>query len=109
MRSRATARQMMLRWLNRALGTDRLEELIGSRDGFNGQSNTRATERALTGIRCRSSWAVPNAGTSVRLWLASTICWCSDETTATDKDGPQVRFLLGWLRSTVPHQRCGKR
>ncbi|MHB1371265.1 MAG: terminase [Pseudomonadaceae bacterium] len=78
---------------------DRLEELIGSRDGFNGQSNIWRRP----GLQIEFG-AVPNAGDERKFQGRPHDLLVFDE--ATNFLVQQVRFLLGWLRTTVAGQRC---
>lgn len=97
---------MMLRRVGTELPgiIDRLEELIGSRDGFNGQSNIWRTTR-YDGIPLQIELgAVPNAGDERKYQGRPHDLLVFDET--TNFLVAQVRFLLGWLRSTVHGQRC---
>ncbi|MBU0593351.1 MAG: terminase [Gammaproteobacteria bacterium] len=78
---------------------DRLEELIGSRDGYNGQSNIWRRP----GLQIEFG-AVPNAGDERKFQGRPHDLLVFDE--ATNFLVQQVRFLLGWLRTTIPGQRC---
>lgn len=78
---------------------DRLEELIGSRDGYNGQSNIWRRP----GLQIEFG-AVPNAGDERKFQGRPHDLLVFDE--ATNFLVQQVRFLLGWLRTTVPGQKC---
>lgn len=78
---------------------DRLEELIGSRDGYNGQSNIWRRP----GLQIEFG-AVPNSGDERKYQGRPHDLLVFDE--ATNFLVQQVRFLLGWLRTTVPGQRC---
>lgn len=78
---------------------DRLEELVGSRDGYNGQSNIWRRP----GLQIEFG-AVPNAGDERKFQGRPHDLLVFDE--ATNFLVQQVRFLLGWLRTTVPGQRC---
>lgn len=97
---------MMLRRVGTELPgiIDRLEELIGSRNGFNGQSNIWRTTR-YDGVPLQIELgAVPNAGDERKYQGRPHDLLVFDET--TNFQAMQVRFLLGWLRSAVPGQRC---
>lgn len=97
---------MMLRRVGTELPgiIDRLEELIGSRNGFNGQSNIWRTVR-FDGVPLQIELgAVPNPGDERKYQGRPHDLLVFDET--TNFIAQQVRFLLGWLRSTVPGQRC---
>lgn len=78
---------------------DRLEELIGSRDGYNGQSNIWRRP----GLQIEFG-AVPNSGDERKYQGRPHDLLVFDE--ATNFLAGQVRFLLGWLRTTIPGQRC---
>ena len=78
---------------------DRLEELIGSKDGYNGQSNIWRRP----GLQIEFG-AVPNAGDERKYQGRPHDFLVFDE--ATNFLAQQVRFLLGWLRTTVPGQVC---
>ena len=77
---------------------DRLEELFGSRDGYNGQERiwrmpTRQVELC----------SVPNAGDERKYQGRPKDLLVLDE--ASNFLESQVRFLMGWVRSTTPGQR----
>lgn len=78
---------------------DRLEELIGSKDGYNGQSNIWRRP----GLQIEFG-AVPNPGDERKYQGRPHDLLVFDE--ATNFLVGQVRFLLGWLRTTVPGQAC---
>lgn len=78
---------------------DRLEELIGSKNGYNGQSNIWR----LPDLQIEFG-AVPNPGDERKYQGRPHDLLVFDE--ATNFLSQQVRFLLGWLRTTVPGQRC---
>ena len=78
---------------------DRLSEIIGTRDGYNGQTHVwRLPDRQIEFGSC------PNAGDEVRFQGRS------HDLIAFDEIGnfleSQFRFLCGWNRTTVPGQRC---
>ncbi len=78
---------------------DRLTELIGSRDGYNGKDNIwRMSELQI------EMGAVPNSGDEKKFQGRPHDLLVFDE--ATNFLVQQVRFLLGWLRTTTPGQRC---
>jgi hypothetical protein len=79
--------------------TDRLEELLGSRDGYNGQNNIWR----LPNVQIELG-AVPNAGDEKKFQGRPHDLLVFDE--ATNFLASQIRFLLGWLRTTVPGQKC---
>jgi len=79
--------------------TDRLGELLGSKDGFNSQEKVwRLPDRQL------EFGSVPHAGDEKRYQGRPHDFIGFDE--ATNLLESQVRFLLGWLRTTEPGQRC---
>lgn len=92
---------MMLRRIGTELTgiIDRLEELLGSRDGYNGKDNIWR----LPGLQIELG-AVPNAGDERKFQGRPHDLLVFDE--ATNFLVQQVRFLLGWLRTTIPGQHC---
>lgn len=92
---------MMLRRVGTELTgiVDRLEELLGSRDGFNGKDNIWRLPKLQIELG-----AVPNAGDERKFQGRPHDLLVFDE--ATNFLVQQVRFLLGWLRTTIPGQRC---
>ena len=78
---------------------DRLEDLIGSRNGYNGKDNIWRLPKLQIELG-----AVPNAGDERKFQGRPHDLLVFDE--ATNFLASQVRFLLGWLRTTVPGQRC---
>lgn len=82
---------------------DRLEELIGNTDGRNGQQKVWKRFRH-DGVRQQIEWAsLPNAGDERGFQGRPHDLLVFDE--AANFLESQVRFLLGWLRSTVKGQR----
>jgi hypothetical protein len=83
---------------------DRLEELFGTKDGYNSTKGiwrqTRSDGKALQ-IELGS---VPNAGDEKKYQGRPHDLIVFDE--AANFLELQVRFLLGWLRTTVVGQRC---
>jgi hypothetical protein len=78
---------------------DRLTELLGSRDGYNGQDKIwRLPGRQI------EFGSVPHLGDESKYQGRPHDFIGFDE--ATNFLEQQVRFLLGWLRTTVPNQRC---
>lgn len=78
---------------------DRLQELIGSRDGYNGQDRIwRLVDRQI------ELCSVPNAGDERKYQGRPKDLLVLDE--AANLLESQVRFLMGWVRSTTPGQRC---
>ncbi len=79
---------------------DRLEELIGNKDGFNGQNKIWRTER-FDGKKLQIEFAsLPNLGDEKGFQGRPHDLLVFDETANFLEQ--QVRFLLGWLRSTDP-------
>lgn len=78
---------------------DRLAELVGSRDGYNGRDNIWR----LPGVQIEFG-AVPNAGDERKYQGRPHDLLVFDE--ATNFLVTQIRFLLGWLRTTTAGQRC---
>ena len=84
---------------------DRFEELLGSRDGYNGKDNIWRTHNRKDGRRIQIELgAVPNAGDEKKFQGRPHDLLVFDET--TNFLASQVRFLLGWLRSVDPRQKC---
>ena len=82
---------------------DRLEELIGSSDGKNGQQKIWKRRRH-DGVPQQIEWAsLPNLGDEKGFQGRPHDLLVFDE--AANFLEAQVRFLLGWLRSTVKGQR----
>lgn len=78
---------------------DRFTELIGSRDGYNGQERIwRLPGRQI------EFGSVPNLGDETKYQGRPHDLLVFDE--AANFLEAQVRFLLGWLRSVDPNQRC---
>lgn len=99
-------RAMMLRRVGTELPgiVDRLEELMGGRDGYNGQDKIWRTTR-FDGVPLQIELgAVPVSGDERKYQGRPHDLLVFDE--ATNFLVTQIRFLLGWLRSTVPGQRC---
>lgn len=92
---------MMLRRVGTELTSivDRLEELLGSRDGYNGKDNIWRLPKLQIELG-----AVPNSGDERKFQGRPHDLLVFDE--ATNFLAQQVRFLLGWLRTTVPGQIC---
>jgi len=83
---------------------DRLEELLGTKDGYNGKDNIWRIKRR-DGVPLQIELgAVPNAGDEKKFQGRPHDLLVFDE--ATNFLISQIRFLLGWLRSTVAGQRC---
>ncbi len=80
---------------------DRLQELIGNKDGYNGQDKIwRLPER---GVQIEFGSA-PNLGDETKYQGRPKDLLVIDE--AANFLEQQVRFLMGWVRTTVPGQRC---
>ena len=79
---------------------DEIASLLGSRDGFNGQDRIwRFPDR-----RQIQFGGVPNLGDETKFQGNPRDLLVCDE--AANLLELQVRFLLGWIRSTEPRQRC---
>lgn len=83
---------------------DRLEELIGSKDGYNGSKKIWKRTRP-DGVRQQIEFAsLPTLGDEKGYQGRPHDLIVFDE--AANFLEAQVRFLLGWLRTTVKGQRC---
>lgn len=81
---------------------DRIEDILGSKDGYNGQ---KKIWRINTPRRLQIEFAsLPNAGDEKGYQGRPHDLLVFDE--AANFLESQVRFLLGWLRSTDPKQKC---
>ena len=79
--------------------TDRMEEILGSRDGFNGQKNVwRVGKRQVEFGSC------PHPGDEKKYQGRPKDLLVIDEA-ANFLEG-QVRFLMGWVRTTNQDQHC---
>lgn len=78
---------------------DRLTQLVGSRDGYNGQEKIWRLGR-----RQVEFGSVPHLGDETKYQGRPHDFLGFDE--ATNFLEFQVRFLLGWLRTTDPRQKC---
>jgi len=78
---------------------DRLTELLRGRDGYNGQERIWRLPRAQIEFG-----SVPNLGDEAKYQGRPHDLLVFDE--AANFLESQVRFLLGWLRTTTPGQRC---
>lgn len=78
---------------------DRLEQLIGSREGYNGQKKIWR----IPGKQIEFA-SLPTAGDERGFQGRPHDLLVFDE--AANFLEQQVRFLLGWLRTTDPHQKC---
>lgn len=98
---------MMLRRIGTELTgiVDRLEELLGSRDGFNSKDNIWRLPELHADRRVQIELgAVPNLGDERKFQGRPHDLLVFDE--ATNFLAQQIRFLLGWLRTTTPGQHC---
>lgn len=78
---------------------DRFRELLGGTDGYNGSDKIwRLPGRQIEFGSC------PNVGDEVRYQGRAHDLLIFDETTHFAES--QVRYLLGWLRSSDPEQKC---
>lgn len=83
---------------------DRLTDLLGTRDGYNGKDNIWRIRRA-DGVPLQVELgSFPNPGDEKKYQGRPHDLLVFDE--AANMRELQVRFLLGWLRTTVPGQRC---
>lgn len=83
---------------------DRFTELIGGRQGYNGKDNIWRTRRA-DGVTVQIEFgSFPNLGDEKKYQGRPHDLLIFDE--AANMRQEQVRFLLGWLRTTIPGQRC---
>lgn len=79
----------------------RLEELVGSKDGFNGSNKIW---RGLPGDRIIEFGSVPNPGDETKYQGRPKDLLVIDE--AANLLELQARFIMGWVRTTDPHQHC---
>ena len=83
---------------------DRFTELLGGRQGYNGKDNIWRTRRT-DGVQVQIEFgSFPNPGDEKKYQGRPHDLLIFDE--AANMRQEQVRFLLGWLRTTVPGQRC---
>jgi hypothetical protein len=83
---------------------DRFTELIGDRKGYNGQDKIWRTVRT-DGVPVQLEFgSFPNPGDEKKYQGRPHDLLVFDE--AANQREAAVRFLLGWLRTTVPGQRC---
>lgn len=83
---------------------DRLVELVGSRDGYNGKDNIWRMKRG-DGVPLQIELgSFPNPGDERKYQGRPHDLLVFDE--AANMPEERVRFLLGWLRSVEPGQRC---
>lgn len=82
---------------------DRLEEILGTRDGFNGKDGIWRTRVKGRKIQVELG-SVPNDGDEKKYRGRPHDFKFFDE--ASEIPEHQVRFLLGWLRTTDTQQQC---
>ena len=83
---------------------DRFSELLGSRNGLNGKDNIWRFKRG-DGVPVQIEFgSFPNLGDEKKYQGRPHDLLVFDE--AANMREEQVRFLLGWLRTTVPNQPC---
>ena len=83
---------------------DRFTELLNGRNGYNGKDNIWRTRRA-DGVAVQIEFgSFPNLGDEKKYQGRPHDLLVFDE--AANMREEQVRFLLGWLRTTVPNQPC---
>jgi len=81
---------------------DRVSDILGGRDGFSGQNKIW---RFNTGkARQMQFGGVPNPGDENKFQGNPRDLLVLDE--AANLREEQVRFLMGWVRTTIPGQRC---
>lgn len=83
---------------------DRFTELIGNRNGFNGQANIWRLSRTDNVPLQIEFGSFPNLGDEKKYQGRPHDLLVFDE--AANMREIQVRFLLGWLRTTVQGQKC---
>lgn len=83
---------------------DRLGELLGGRDGFNGQDKIWRTTTPDGIARQIELGSFPNPGDETKYQGRPHDLLIFDE--AANMREAAVRFLMGWLRTTTPGQRC---
>lgn len=83
---------------------DRMEAVLGGRDGYNGQDKIWRTKRGRSGIPVQIEFgSFPNPGDEKKYRGRPHDLLVFDE--AADMRRSAVMFLLGWLRTTDPQQR----
>lgn len=83
---------------------DRLTELMGGRDGYNGQDKIWRTLTPDGKPRQIEFGSYPNPGDEAKYQGRPHDLLVYDE--AANHRESAVRFLMGWLRTTTPGQRC---
>ena len=81
---------------------DRMADILGSRDGFNGQNKIWRFNAGKA--RQMQFGGVPNPGDENKFQGNPRDLLVLDE--AANLREEQVRFLMGWVRTTIPGQRC---
>jgi hypothetical protein len=82
---------------------DRLTKLLGSRNGYNGKDNIWRTE--IDGVARQIEFgSYPNPGDESKYQGRPHDLLVYDE--AANHREAAVRFLMGWMRTTTPEQRC---
>lgn len=79
---------------------DEISNIVGNRDGFNGSTNVWR----MANNRVIQFGGVPNPGDETKFMGNPRDLLACDEAANLFED--QVRFLMGWVRSTDPKQRC---
>lgn len=83
---------------------DRITELLGGRNGYNGKDNIWRTRR-VDGVAIQVEFgSFPNPDDEKKYQGRPHDLLVFDE--AANMRESAVRFLLGWLRTTVPGQKC---
>lgn len=82
---------------------DRMEEVVGHRDGLGGRPPVWRTPWADKGPRLIEFGSVPNLGDERKFQGRPKDLLVIDE--AANFLESQVRFLMGWVRSTIPGQK----
>lgn len=83
---------------------DRIAEILGTREAYNARDGVWRIVR-FDGVHQQIELgAFPNAGDWERYRGRPHDLLCFDEATTMPEE--PVRFLLGWLRTTTPGQRC---
>lgn len=83
---------------------DRLTELLGGRDGYNGQEKIWRARTPDGATRQIEFGSYPNPGDETKYQGRPHDLLVYDE--ASNHRESAVRFLMGWLRTTTPGQRC---
>lgn len=83
---------------------DRLTELMGGRDGYNGQDKIWRMRTPDGVARQIEFGSYPNPGDEAKYQGRPHDLLVYDE--AANHRESAVRFLMGWLRTTTPGQRC---